>query len=91
MEEGDKFEVSVEALSDHNGNTDLAVGKCYELKADAHTLKLTAGGNNAGLQANAVYFEIVKVKDSHKRPARIGGDTVSGNYKLYTLEVKVKR
>ena len=88
LQSGDKFDVSVDALAGHNNGTDLAVGKCYELKANQTTLGLTTGGNPP---ANGrVYFQIVKVKDAHARSARINGAFANDNYKLYTMEVRVK-
>ena len=95
LTEGDKLQITSDALLKNDGQPtedgDLVVEKCYTLENDTHQLKLTADGTNAGVGANEVYYEIVKVKNAHKRPAKVAGDTSNPNYKLYTLEVKVKR
>ena len=94
LQEGDKFDITADALFKNNGTAtdtnDLAVAKCYTLVQGQTHLRLTANGA-APATAGQIYFEIVKVKDAHARSARIGGAFVKDNYKLYTLEVKVKR
>lgn len=94
LQEGDKFDISADGLElrGQDAGTSLAVGKCYELANASTKITLTTNGNgNAPTVAGTVYFEIVKVKDAHARSARIGGALAKDNYKLYTLEVKVKR
>lgn len=94
LQEGDKFDITADALFKNNGQpaqgTDFDVAKCYTLVQNETHLRLTNNGL-APATNGQIYFEIVKVKDAHARSARIGGALAKDNYKLYTLEVKVKR
>ena len=95
LQEGDKFDITADALFKNNGSApadgaELAVAKCYTLAQGQTHLRLTTAGT-APTTNGQIYFEIIKVKDAHARSARIGGALSKDNYKLYTLEVKVKR
>ena len=97
LQSGDKFDITKDALRNTAGaaipnETDLVVGRKFILTADNFTLKATGreGQDAAAGAAGSVYFEIVKIKDAHARSARINGTFAKDNYKLYTLEVRVK-
>ena len=88
LEERDKIQVTVEAF-ESGAQADLALEQTFVL-TDGETI-LTKQGDAGAIpgQAGQVYFKIVNIKDAHARSARINGSTAQGNYKLYTLEVKV--
>ena len=94
LQEGDKFQITSDALFKNNGDVtdagDLAVNKCYTLVDGQSHLRLTNTGD-APANAGEVYFQIVRVKEAHARSARNNSAFMEDSYKLYTLEVKVKR
>ena len=95
LQSGDKIQVTADALMKNNGttpaDTELALNRRFILTQDKFTLKASgATGETIPNAAGSVYFEIVKIKDAHARSARINGAFAKDNYKLYTLEVRVK-